>query len=254
MKMKNWNGKMVAAVCATALFVAASSLAYAQQESQHKKRKNVYQAQQQVNMAQNTNQAMQQVDRALYERRMADYRQHLAVRRQAVQQSVEAVRRAQRSSHYQYQQQYSNQMHEQWNRYDDSYFQNYRNDPFFRTPFDHRYYRNGVYYETNHFGIEHINQAIQLGYAEGYQAGMADRRDRWRSDYERSEGYIDADYGYNGYYVSMDDYNYFFRQGFRRGYEDGYNSRYRYGRFSNGRYTILDSVLRGIFKFEVFRR
>ena len=241
MKVKFSNHRMLAVVCTTLLFAGTSSLAYAQQESQYKKKKTVRHAQQQVNRTQ-------------YERRMTEYRQHSAQQRQLVRQNVKLVQRAKRASYYRYQQQYSNQMHEQWNRHDDAYFRNYQNDPFFRTPFDHRYYRNGIYYETNHFGIEHIHQAIQFGYAEGYQAGMADRQDRWRSDYERHDAYMDADYGYNGYYVSMDDYNYYFREGFRHGYEDGYSGRYRYGRFSNGRYTILDSVLRGIFKFEVLRR
>jgi len=46
-------------------------------------------------------------------------------------------------------------------------------------------------------------------------------------------------YGYGGYYVECDDYNYYFREGFRRGYEDGYYSRNQYGRRSNGKYVIL---------------
>jgi flagellar biosynthesis GTPase FlhF len=254
MKAKKMNGMMLAVVCATVLSVGVSSLAYAQQESHHKKKKNVRQAQQQLDRAQNVQQAQLQVDRAQYDQRLSEYRRNRELRQHAIQQSLAQVEQIKRATYYRYRQQYAEQRNQQWRQYEDARLRDYQNDPFFRTGFDHRYYRNGVYYETNRYGIEHINQAIQLGYAEGYQAGMADRQDRWRSDYERSEGYIDADYGYNGYYVSMDDYNYYFREGFRRGYEDGYSSRYRYGRFSNGRYIIHDSVLRGIFKFEVFRR
>ena len=56
---------------------------------------------------------------------------------------------------------------------------------------------------------------------------------------ETPYAYQDANYGYNGYYVDQDDYNYYFREGFRRGYEDGYYSRYQYGSYSNGNYSML---------------
>ncbi|MEK6286203.1 MAG: hypothetical protein AABO57_10715 [Acidobacteriota bacterium] len=56
----------------------------------------------------------------------------------------------------------------------------------------------------------------------------ADRQDHWGSNYEDSYAYRDTNYGYSGYYVERDDYNYYFREGFRRGYEDGYNSRYQW--------------------------
>jgi flagellar biosynthesis/type III secretory pathway protein FliH len=144
-------------------------------------------------------------------------------------------------------------MLQQQRRYGNTHNYNYRNDRFFRTPYDRRYNRGGTYYETNRYGVAHLQQAVQYGYAEGFRAGMADRQDRWRSDYERSDAYRDANYGYNGYYVSQDDYNYYFREGFRRGYEDGYNRRYQYGRRSNGRYSILGSVLAGIITFEMLR-
>ena len=37
-------------------------------------------------------------------------------------------------------------------------------------------------------------------------------------------------YGYDGRYVSRDEYNYYFREGFERGYEAGYYDRQKYGR------------------------
>ena len=71
-----------------------------------------------------------------------------------------------------------------------------------------------------------LRQAVRDGYQEGYYAGRADRMDRWRFDYSNNYGYMDGTYGYNGYYVSRNDYRYYFRQGFQRGYQDGYNGRY----------------------------
>jgi flagellar biosynthesis/type III secretory pathway protein FliH len=93
---------------------------------------------------------------------------------------------------------------------------------------------------------------VNYGYAEGFRAGQADRQDRWRSSYQDSFAYQDANYGYNGYYVEQDAYNYYFREGFRRGYEDGYRHRYRYGRYNNGTYLILDSILGKIIIFQEF--
>jgi hypothetical protein len=49
----------------------------------------------------------------------------------------------------------------------------------------------------------------------------------------------------------MDEYSYYFRQGFERGYEDGYYGRYEYGRYNNGKYQILGNVLSAIFSFIV---
>jgi hypothetical protein len=76
------------------------------------------------------------------------------------------------------------------------------------------------------------------------RAGRADRQDNWRSDYRNSYAYEDANYGYNGYYLQQDQYNYYFRQGFQRGYEDGYRDDYRYGRRgSDGDYAITAAIL-----------
>jgi flagellar biosynthesis/type III secretory pathway protein FliH len=88
-----------------------------------------------------------------------------------------------------------------------------------------------------------LRQAVQNGYEEGYRAGQADREDGWEYSYNGSFGYEDASYGYDGYYVSLDEYRYYFREGFERGYEDGYYSRYEYGNYNNGRYSILGSIL-----------
>ena len=65
--------------------------------------------------------------------------------------------------------------------------------------------------------------------------------------------YQDGNYGYGGFYVDRDDYNYYFREGFRRGYEDGYYGRNQYGVYETGRYTILGAVLSVILKLEPLR-
>jgi hypothetical protein len=111
----------------------------------------------------------------------------------------------------------------------------------------------GTYYRTNRYSLEHLQQAIHYGYAQGFHAGVADRRDRWRFDYEGCDAYMDANYGFNGYYVPLDDYNYYFREGFRRDYEDGYHGRYGYGQQVNGKHVILKSILASIIPFELLR-
>jgi hypothetical protein len=129
----------------------------------------------------------------------------------------------------------------------------YDRDPYFYTPANYRYIRGGRYYETNEYGANLLRQAVNNGYEEGFGAGQADRQDRWAPDYRTSYAYQDANYGYDGYYVDQDDYNYYFREGFQRGYGDGYNSRYQYGRNSNGTYIVLDVVLSQILNFQSLR-
>jgi hypothetical protein len=126
----------------------------------------------------------------------------------------------------------------------------YGRDPYFYTAPSYRYYRGGRYYQTNQYGVDLLREAVNYGYEQGRFAGIADREDRWAYNYRTSYAYQDADYGYGGFYVDRDDYNYYFRQGFRRGYEDGYYGRHHYGTYSNGRTSILGAVLGGILIFE----
>ena len=88
-----------------------------------------------------------------------------------------------------------------------------------------------------------FRQAANFGYQEGFQAGLADQRDNWKFSFRDSYIYQDASFGYDGYYVSQDDYNYYFRAGFEKGYDDGFYGRAVYGRRSNDSYNMLDSVL-----------
>jgi hypothetical protein len=150
---------------------------------------------------------------------------------------------------YRFQQQYWEGERQQQMRFRDDRH-DYNNDPYFYTAADYRYNRGGQYYETNQYGANVLREAVNNGYQEGFLAGQADRQDGWRSDYLDSNVYQDANYGYDGYYVAQDDYNYYFREGFSRGYEDGYSGRFRYGRHSSGRYTILGAVLGSILDME----
>jgi hypothetical protein len=122
----------------------------------------------------------------------------------------------------------------------------YNSDPFFYTAPNYRYNHGGIYYETNQYGVNLLRQAVNYGYSEGFQAGQADRADAWRFNYQDSYAYQDASYGYGGYYVARDDYNYYFREGFRRGYEDGFYGRHQFGQYYNSTYSVLDGILGGI--------
>ena len=181
---------------------------------------------------------------------MSQYSQDLGQRQRIGQQDEAQLQRQGRTAQYRYQQEYMGRLRQQEmnlrnNRHD------YYSDPYFYTADNYRYRRGGEYYETNQYGANMLRDAINNGYQQGFLAGRADRQDRWRSNYQGSYAYQDANYGYGGYYVSQGDYNYYFRQGFQRGYEDGYYGRYQYGRYSGGRYTILGSILGSILDMEV---
>jgi len=105
------------------------------------------------------------------------------------------------------------------------------------------YYRGNQYYYVNNYGAELLQRAINDGYEEGFYAGQADRQDGWGFDYESSDAYQDSSLGYDGYYVDLSEYQYYFREGFRRGYEDGYYSRSQYGSYSDGRHEVLNNIL-----------
>ena len=93
------------------------------------------------------------------------------------------------------------------------------------------------------YGADLLRRAVNQGYEEGFRAGQADRDDNWRFDPENCDAFSDATYGYDGYYVDVSEYQYYFREGFRRGYDDGYNDRSQYGLYSNGSHSILADVL-----------
>ena len=189
------------------------------------------------------------------QQRITQYRQHLDQQEQQglAQQRATLLQQQKRAAQYRFQEDYLERLRQQQIRIRNDRDHDYDRDPYFYTAPNWRYYRGGRYYETNQYGADLLRQAVNYGYAEGFRAGQADREDRWRSNYRDAYAYQDASYGYGGYYVDRDEYNYYFREGFRRGYEDGYYSRYRYGRYSDGRYSILDIFLGKILNFQSLR-
>lgn len=136
-------------------------------------------------------------------------------------------------------------------RYQESYWDRIRRDQlrlqqaryYDNLTYNYRYNRGGSYYYTSSYGAQMLRDAVNNGYDQGFQAGLADHQDGWGYDYNASYGYQDAAYGYDSYYVGLEDYQYYFREGFQRGYEDGYYSRHRYGSYSNGKYSVLGAVV-----------
>ena len=181
--------------------------------------------------------------------RVEQYRQHLDQQERLARERAALLERQKRTAQYRFQQEYLERVRQQQIYLRDHRF-DYDHDPYFYTAPIYRYNRGGSYYEINEYGAKTLRQAVNYGYEEGFRAGRADRDDRWGSNYKDSYAYRDANYGYSGYYVNRDDYNYYFREGFRRGYEDGYNSRYRYGRFADGNPSILETILSQILNFQ----
>lgn len=141
-----------------------------------------------------------------------------------------------------YQQQYRARLLQQQRRWQLASY-DYYSDPYYYTPVSHRYSYGGQWYQTNRYGVNLMQQAVNHGYEEGLRAGRADRQDGWRYDYRGSYAYQDASYGYNGHYIGQDQYTHYFRQGFERGYEDGYYSRHRYGQREGDGYKVVAAVL-----------
>ncbi len=185
------------------------------------------------------------------EQRTAQYRDYLVQQERQAQQHAAELQRQKRNAHYAFQEEYLARLREQERQIRARH--DYDRDPYFYTPPSHRYFRGGRYYETNRYGVELLQRAVNYGYEEGYRAGRADRDDHWTFSFEASWAYQDGNYGYSGFYVDRDDYNYYFREGFRRGYEDGYRGRYQYGRVTNGKVAILGATLAAILTFELLR-
>jgi hypothetical protein len=180
------------------------------------------------------------------------YRQQ--VQRQDVlwEQRSALLQQQKRAAQYRFQQTYLERRRQQIQEQNSRSY-DYNNDANFYSAANYRYARAGRNYQTNQYGADLLRQSVNYGYDEGFQAGRADREDRWRaSSYQSSYAYQDANYGYNGYYVSQAEYSYYFREGFRRGYEDGYNSRSQYGSQSNGNFSILTAVLSQILNLSSF--
>jgi hypothetical protein len=186
------------------------------------------------------------------QQRLVQYRQYLDRQQHLAEQRAVQLQQQRRMAQYRYQQQYLERMRQQQTRLQGEQL-DYSNDPYYYTAPSYRYNRGGSYYETNQYGADQLRQSVNNGYEQGFRAGQADRQDRWNANYKGSYAYQDANYGYNGYYLSQVDYNYYFREGFRRGYEDGYNSRTQYGSQSDGSYSMLGNILSQILNLQSLR-
>jgi len=184
--------------------------------------------------------------------RIAQYQRRLDQQREASRRFIQQLQAQHRMAQYRFQQQYFARLERQREALRTRRF-DYDNDPYFYTAPIYRYSRGGVWYQANQYGADHMRQAINTGYEQGFAAGRADREDRARYNYRDSFAYQDATYGYEGYYVSAEDYIYFFREGFRRGYEDGYYSRYRYGSNANGVFRLHDGELSLVLNLQSLR-
>jgi len=183
--------------------------------------------------------------------RRSQYNQRLQAQQGVLQQRARLLQQQRRNAQYRYQQQYLERIRQQQLALQRAY--DYNRDPYFYTAPSFRYSRGGRYYQVNQYAAQLLQDAVNFGYEQGFEAGHADRADHWRFDYRNSYAYEDADYGYTGLYIDRDEYAYYFREGFRRGYEDGYYRRSRYGVRVSGNLRILGDILRVIIDLRPLR-
>ena len=117
----------------------------------------------------------------------------------------------------------------------------------------YRVYRANTnsYYQTDYRGAELLRQAVNQGYRQGYTVGRNEANYRRSNNYRDDQYYRTGTYGYQTY-VSRDQYQYYFRQGYQRGYNDGYSNQARYGYQSGGSMNILGSILGTILNIRQF--
>lgn len=187
------------------------------------------------------------------QQRLTQFSAQLDVQQRLSNQRGAQLQQQKRNSQFAFQQSYMARLNDQQQRLRNSRSYNYAADPFFYTPSSYRYTRAGRVYATNEYGAGVLRQAVNDGYEQGFGAGMADRQDRWAFSFQDSFAYQDANYGYSGFYVDRDDYNYYFREGFRRGYDDGYYGRTQYGVRTSGRLTVLGGVVAIILGLQAIR-
>jgi hypothetical protein len=198
---------------------------------------------------QSNNNQQQRYGQQEHERRRNWYSQQVQRQQQLAAQRERLLQQQRRMAQWRYQQRYLAYIRQQELRLRNARY----NDQYYSERNIYRYNRGGRYYETNQYGANMLRQALNNGYEQGYNAGLADREDGWRSSgYQDSFAYDDATYGYDGYYVDENEYRHYFREGFRRGYEDGYNSRSQYGYRSNGKWEILTAIVSQILNLQSY--
>lgn len=215
------------------------------QEQKDEKKEAKEQQQQQHRLSQQQQQELIREQKQL----LAEYKQRIAEQQAIALRNAQQLERQKREAHYRYQQAYYEQLRQQQARLENDRY-DYENDPYYYTPPAYQYQRGDNYYQTNQYGADQLRRATNTGYQKGYEAGRADRQDKWRFDYRESFAYQDANYGFDGRYVQQDDYNHYFREGFQRGYEDGYYGRRTYGTTTDGSESLLGTVLNTILNLQ----
>jgi hypothetical protein len=210
---------------------------------QQQQRQAQQQQQQRVTQQRQLEQERQQP--RIQQRRLNQYSQQRRQLDRLAQQRETRLQQQQRQAHLRFQQQYLERL-----RQDQINLQNARSYEYSAPKY--RYSRSGRYYQTNQYGADMLRQAVNYGYEEGVRAGQADREDRARFSYRDSYAYQDATYGYNGYHVDLNEYRYYFREGFNRGYQDGYYGRFQYGRNTNGAFSLLGNILQQVFNVQSY--
>ncbi len=211
----------------------------AQRKDDARERKQQEQQAQQARQRQAQQARLELDQQRRHDQRLAVYSRQQVEQQRLSQQRQQLLQQQQRAAQLTVQLRYQEQLREDQLRLRDSRSFEY-------SPRTYRYARGGRYYETTQHGADMLQQAINLGYAEGVRAGQSDRSDHWRADYRNSHAYRDATFGYDGYYVDLSEYRYYFREGVRRGYDDGYYSRHQYGSYSNGEGTLSGTVFQAI--------
>jgi len=91
-------------------------------------------------------------------------------------------------------------------------------------------YPGGAAGRSGGYGYGYNDPAFDTGFADGYERGLDDARDRDRYDPLDHGRYRSGDHGYNGRYGSRERYKNVYREGFRAGYDQGYREARTYGR------------------------
>jgi hypothetical protein len=214
-----------------------------QQQDKRQPRDEKQQDQQRQRSGQQENDKQREKQIEKQNKRMTRYENRLDRQVNVAERRQQELRQKSRQSHARFQEKYHARMLEQRQDLRNKYDHDLRNDPFFDAPPRYRYYRAGRYYHANQYVANVLRDAVDNGYEEGYLAGRADMEDGWRYGYKDCYAYEDATFGYTGYYVDLNEYRYYFREGFQRGYDDGYYNVYHYGRYEDGKRKILADIL-----------
>jgi hypothetical protein len=248
MKFNFMKRMVIASVTGAALLLGTSGLAISQEQNpQHNARRREQQrnAQQQQRGTQQWQQEQERQQQRVQQQRLNQYSQQRRQQDRLAQQREQLLQQQRRQAHLRFQQQYLERL-----RQDQINLQNARSYEYSAPSY--RYSRGGRYYQTNQYGVDMLRQGVNHGYERGVRAGQADREDRARFSYRDSYAYQDATYGYNGYHVDLNEYRYYFREGFNRGYQDGYYGRSQYGSNSNGAFSLLGNILQQIFNAQPY--